>query len=141
MKKLIAPLVIATFALSGCYHATVDTGLAPSGETVENNWAHGFLYGLVGPSTVETAAACPNGVAQVETVHSFVNLLAQFITFGLYAPMSIKVQCAAAGGMDGAAASLEVRPGDSQERAAEVIQEAAKASLETGAPVLVRFAR
>lgn len=83
--------------LSGCYHATVDTGRAPSGQVVRKSWAHGFIYGLVPPSTVETAAQCPNGVAKVETQLSFLNQLANALTFGIYTPMEITVQCAAGG--------------------------------------------
>lgn len=95
MSLALACALVASTA--GCYHATVDTGRAPSGQTVEKQWAHGFVYGLVPPSTVETAAKCPNGVAKVETQLSFLNQLASFLTAGIYTPMQISVQCAAGG--------------------------------------------
>lgn len=85
--------------LPGCYHAVVDTGLAPGTQVIDKQWAHGFLYGLVPPSTVETAAKCPHGVARVETQQSFVNGLARLLTFGIYTPMQITVTCAATGAM------------------------------------------
>ena len=96
MRKLLA-LTILLVATTGCYHATVDTGRAPSPQVVEKPWAHGFLWGLVPPATLETAQKCPNGVAKVETQVSFLNQVAGgFLTGGIYSPMSIRVTCAAA---------------------------------------------
>lgn len=77
-------LAASAVHLTGCFHATIDTGLQPSGQKVEKNWAHGFLYGLVPPSTVETASKCPNGVAKVETKLSFLNRVASVLTSGIY---------------------------------------------------------
>jgi len=84
--------------LSACYHATVMTGLSPSPQTMENRWASGWIYGLVPPSTLETMARCPNGVARVETQLSFANQLVNILTLGIYTPMEIVVTCAAARG-------------------------------------------
>ena len=104
-----AVVVLALFAvlLSGCYHATVETGRQPSGQVVENSWAHGFVYGLVPPSTVQVAQQCPNGVAKVETQLSFLNQLASAFTFGIYTPMQISVQCAAGAVAQNALAMLD----------------------------------
>jgi len=87
--------------LSACYHATIQTGLAPSGQTIEDKWATGWIYGLVPPATVQTMQGCPAGVARVDTQQSFVNGLVGIITFGIYTPMEIIVTCA-----DGPGASL-----------------------------------
>ncbi len=88
-------LTIAALSLTaGCYHATVETGLTPSAVTVEKGWAHGWILGLVPPSTVETIGKCPNGVAKVETQLSFANQLVSALTGGIYTPMEIKVTCA-----------------------------------------------
>jgi hypothetical protein len=83
-----------TLALSGCYHATVNTGMRPGMRTVENKWASSFILGLVPPSTVETMDRCPQGVARVETQLSFLNQVVSWITFGIYTPMEILVTCA-----------------------------------------------
>lgn len=91
--RVVSALILAV-TFSACYHATIDTGLTPSGQTVSKAWAHGFLYGLVPPSVVETVSKCPHGVAKVETQMSFVNQLAYFLTAGIYSPMQIDVQCA-----------------------------------------------
>lgn len=88
-----AALLVSTAA---CFHATIETGLAPSSTVIEQTFASGWIYGLVPPSTVETQAKCGSrGVSKVETQHSFVNMLVSFITFDIYTPMDIKVTCAA----------------------------------------------
>lgn len=90
-KATVAAIVVV---LSGCYHATIDTGAAPSAQTVEKKWASGWIYGLVPPSTVETTGKCPNGVAKVSTQLSFPNQLVSFLTWGIYTPMEIVATCA-----------------------------------------------
>jgi Bor protein len=91
--RTLATLVLAT-ALAGCYHATVETGAKPSAVTVEKKWASGWVFGLVPPSTIETAAKCPTGVAKVETQLGFANMLVGMLTLGIYTPMDIRVACA-----------------------------------------------
>jgi hypothetical protein len=134
MRRVFGYVFMAV-ALSGCYHATIDTGRPASSTVIQIDWAHGFIFGLVPPATVETASTCPNGVAKVETQHSFLNLLAQFITFSLYTPITITVTCASAGrgSIDGAK-SIEVGSD-----AAAAIAKAAEIFRETGQPVYVRF--
>jgi hypothetical protein len=78
----------------GCYHATIETGAKPSAITVEKHWASGWIFGLVAPSTIETAAKCPSGVSRVETQLGFANQLVSLLTFGIYTPMDIRVTCA-----------------------------------------------
>jgi hypothetical protein len=90
-------LVVAVMASGACYHATVDTGLTPGPDKVENTFASSWIYGLVPPKTVETAAKCPRGVARIETQLSFVNGLVGMLTLGIYTPMNIVVTCAQSG--------------------------------------------
>ncbi len=100
----------ALLATAACYHATVETGLPAGNDTIENAWAIGWIYGLIPPATVSTAARCRTGVARVETQHSFLNMVAQGITFGIFTPMTIKVTCAAAHAQNGTTTSqLAVR--------------------------------
>lgn len=94
-KHAIVLLFIGILFVSGCYNARITTGLAPSAQTVEVKWAHSFLGGLVPPSALNVAQECPSGVASVETKLSFLNLVANAITFGIYSPMEITVTCAA----------------------------------------------
>ena len=80
--------------LAACYHATIETGAPPSTTVIDKPWASSWVYGLVPPATVSTAAQCVGGVSRVETQHTFLNQLVGFLTLGIYTPMSIKVTCA-----------------------------------------------
>ena len=93
MRQVIV-LGFAALTLSGCYRAIVTTGLTPSATVVTEEWAHSFLYGLVPPDQVDGRAACPSGLATVQTEHSFLNSVAAAITWGIYTPMTIRVTCA-----------------------------------------------
>lgn len=96
MSRFATMCAVAVTALSAgaCYHATVETGLAPSPQVVEKPWAAGWIFGLVSPSPLETKAKCTNGASKVETQLSFVNQLVGLLTLGIYTPMAIKVTCA-----------------------------------------------
>ena len=87
-------VALTLVAATGCYHASIETGVAPSAQVIDKQWAHGWIFGLVPPSTTETQQKCPKGVAKVETQLSFPNQLVNFLTGGIYTPMSIKVTCA-----------------------------------------------
>lgn len=133
--------LVALLALVACYHATIETGLEPGTQTIEKNFASGWIYGLVPPSTVSTTSRCPNGVARVETQLSFVNQLVEYLTLGIYTPMSIKVTCAATGHAQGtpSAPTLAVRADASTPVVQAVFAAAAVRAWSTGAPVFVRF--
>ena len=87
-------LSAALASLMACYHATIETGLTPSTQVLEQSFASSWIYGLVPPKTVSTSSRCPEGVAKVETQHTFVNQLVGFLTLGIYTPMHIRVTCA-----------------------------------------------
>ncbi len=137
MQKLLS--VCALFAVLGCYHATVETGATPSTQKISKGFASGWIFGLVPPSTVETAARCPNGAARVETKISFVNGLVSFLTLSIYTPMSIEVTCAASRN----AASEDtpvIRAGMSPDEHQMALDNAVRESqARGGAPVMVVF--
>jgi hypothetical protein len=135
MRIRRAAAILAAFALTGCYHAVIQTGRPESSDVISIKWANGFIFGLVPPPVVETASRCTNGVAKVETQHSFLNMLAQFVTFSLYTPMQIDVTCAARGTAS-ADPVIKLEPGRSAEQA---ITEAVRVSAEQGTPVYVQF--
>jgi hypothetical protein len=87
-------VITAVSLVAGCYHATIETGAPPATQTVQNDWASGWIWGLVPPKTVSTAATCPNGVSKVETQQTFLNGLVHLLTVGIYTPMAIKATCA-----------------------------------------------
>jgi hypothetical protein len=95
MNKLIrAAALTALVATTGCYHYTVVTGAPPAEKTIDKKWQNSFILGLVPPPVINTQAECPRGVSQIETQHSFLNMLVSAITYNIYTPMSAKVTCA-----------------------------------------------
>jgi hypothetical protein len=140
-KLLTASVVAAAFATTACYHAVIETGRQPSGQSIKQPWALSFVYGLVPPPVVETASKCPNGVAKVETQHSFLNSLVGGLTFGILTPMTIEVQCAAAGGRAGMADAAAVLDADGATPAEleKVFNKAIETAQNEDAPVYVRF--
>lgn len=143
MKAWNLAVLGAIVATAGCYHTTVETGLTPGSTVIEKPWATSFVNGLVPIETVNAASECSNGVARVETVHTFMNMVANFLTFGIYSPMSITVTCAA-GSMEEAAAASDAEVIDAAGSDAEAVEaalnEATVRSLELlGAPVYVRL--
>jgi hypothetical protein len=130
-KSRLAALVLLTLS-AACYHATIDTGRAPSPQTIEKHWASGWIYGLVPPSAISTAQKCPSGVAKVDTQLSFANQLVSFLTAGIYTPMDIVVTCA-----QGGTSSLPVIQSEGDKVAA--IEEAVLLSQKVNSPVLVKY--
>lgn len=136
-KLLVLALLLA---LPACYHATINTGLSAGPGVVRQDWASGWLWGLIPPPPVSTLAQCPTGVSKVETVHSFLNLLVAGLTGGIYEPMTIKATCASAGRAQ-LPGSPEIKVGDgaSQEQILDAFRRAGDLSVESGQPVYVRF--
>jgi hypothetical protein len=131
-------LASAIFPLAACYHATVETGLTPSTQVLEQTFASSWIYGLVPPKTVSTTSQCPGGVAKVETEHSFVNQLVGFLTLGIYTPMHIRVTCAQGNaGTTGAMLSVPAQADETALRAA--FARAADIAAKAHEPVMVRF--
>lgn len=136
-------LPLAAIVMTGCYHATVETGLtpAPGAQVIDMPWAMGFVYGLVPPATVNASQkGCSGGVARVETEHSFLNMLVGSLTFGIVTPMHIRITCAGAraelpAGTPEVMVRSDAAPGVVQSAFAT----AADLAAETGKPVLVKF--
>jgi hypothetical protein len=141
MKRFALTSLLLVLAAPACYHATVETGLAPSPQTVEKAFAPAWIDGLVPPSTVSTAAQCHTGVAKVETQLSFVNMLVGAITLGIFTPMDIKVTCAAAHAAlpDPRSREFAARSDASPAVLEAVLAAAIVASERTGTPSLIRF--
>jgi hypothetical protein len=136
-----AGIVLATaIVLAGCYNARVITGLTPSDQVIQEDWAASWIYGAVSPKTVEAAAQCPNGVAQVHTYHSFLNILVASLTAGIFTPISIQVTCAA-GSRSRAVGATDMRIDTDAPLAQQLaqFQQAVDRSRRTGERVLVRF--
>ena len=96
MRRRFSLAVLAlALPLGACYRVTVNTGAPAASQAVERPWVHSFVYGLVPPTPINTQATCPNGVSKVVTQHSFLNGLVGALTWSLYTPIDVRVQCAA----------------------------------------------
>ena len=140
--RRLAAASLALFALSttACYHAVVETGRPASSNVINEPWAMSLLYRLVPPKAVNAASQCSNGVAKVETQHSFLNGLVASLTFGLVTPMQITVTCAgssAAASDD--ASTVSVSAAASDEEKVEAIEAAARLSADRDGATYVRF--
>ena len=130
------------FLLVGCYHATIDTGLAPGSKTVEM-WKHSWIYGLVPPSVVEAQSECENGVARVETQQSFVNGLVNVLTGGIYTPMTVIVTCAKdmSAVDEGAETVVSLPYGSDYAQIMDAFGQAADMAIANEQPTYVQFKR
>ncbi len=116
-------------------------GVTPSTETIHEPWANSWIYGLVPPSSVETASKCTSGVAKVETQRTFLNGLVGILTLGIYTPMEIKVTCAMGGSADSESPQADFTI-DNEATAAEIgaaFQAAASRAVKERREVYVRF--
>lgn len=146
MSKLIdkiLPFILIVFLISGCYHAKITTGETPSNEVYEKKWASSWIYGLVPPEVVKGGEECSNGVATVESKHSFLNMLVGGLTFGIYSPMHISVTCAEGStALDESTANQTIVSISNRASEQDIIlafQQAADKAVEIGKPVYVIF--
>jgi hypothetical protein len=138
MKRPVSStLVLALVSTMACYHATVLTGRAESSTIVEEQWAKGWVFGLIPPDPLDVSKQCASGVAKVETVHTFLNMLVQFLTIDIFTPEDIKVTCAGAGM---APKTSMIVPSDNTPAAErQAMAEAIEQAQHTGEPVFVRL--
>ncbi|MCU0648005.1 MAG: Bor family protein [Gemmatimonadaceae bacterium] len=86
--------VAALAALTGCYHYTVVTGAPESDKKIDVRWQKSWVFGLVPPDTIKSKATCAQGVAKVETQHTFLNGLVRLLTYSIFTPINPVVTCA-----------------------------------------------
>jgi hypothetical protein len=100
----IALLVGLCLVFSGCLKTRIVTDQPASNEQAELAWAHGFVNGLVPPvnAPLDAEPVCGGaGVSEVYFRQTFVQLLAQGLTWSLYTPQRFSASCAQ-GGMSSA---------------------------------------
>lgn len=129
------------FAGTACFHAVVDTGLAPSNTKIEQQWASGWIFGLVPPNPIEAKSKCSGGVSKVETLHSVPNYIVQFVTLGIYTPMTITVTCAQGGhsAIPSGSPTVEVGANATAEQVQLAFDRAVRLSIERGGPVYLEY--
>jgi hypothetical protein len=104
--RLLA-LAAALVPVLGCHTTTIRSGRLPDARpavyldgmeaaTFANRWHHGFVNGLVevgGNYNLERI--CPRGWADVTTERDFFTGLVSMVTYGVYAPQTVTIRCAA----------------------------------------------
>ena len=136
-------LLCCALILSGCYATSIDTGRPRSSTVIRKGFASCWIYGLVPPKTVETAAQCPNGVALVQTRLSFLNMLVGNLTLGIYTPVEIVVTCAegAHSGVVGSESEIHLAKNATPEEVSNAFQRAADEAVRTKQVVAVYMDR
>lgn len=86
--------LLALLLSSGCYTVSYQTRLPPGGPRHEEH-AHYFVGGLFGQKTVYLNRLCPQGVARWHNQATFMDGFLSVLTFGIYTPRTIHVECAA----------------------------------------------
>ena len=100
-------LLGAVLLFSGCLKTRITTDAAPSNDQAELMWAHGFVNGLVPPvnAPLDAEPVCGDaGVSSVYFRQTFVQVVAQGLTGGLYSPQHFTATCA--GGEMGSAETV-----------------------------------
>jgi len=88
--------VLAAALASGCFNVTyTNPRLPPNGLVVEGTNQF-FVAALVGDERVPVYKMCPEGVSQIESGLSIVDLLLTLVTFTIYTPRSYVVHCGGA---------------------------------------------
>lgn len=131
-------LVLAS--TTGCFRQVVQTGQAPSQTVVQKNWVSTWVFGLVAAAPIDARTSCAGGVATVETLTSFANGFATALTFGIWAPQTVKMTCAS--GMAALPAGTEllrVAASATDAQVVEVLQQAAMRSAQLDRVVAVQF--
>jgi hypothetical protein len=124
---------------SACHHQVVRTGRPPGSTVIDKPWTNTFIFGLVPPAEINTAAQCPAGVAIVETQMSFVNGLVGAITFGIYTPVSVKITCAGGTAMVPGARRVDVAADASIAEREAAVAKAIALATETQGTVVVQY--
>ncbi|MEL6346699.1 MAG: hypothetical protein AAFV53_26535 [Myxococcota bacterium] len=93
MKKL---MILALVLLTGCYTTKINfapAAAAGQGATFKT-LQHTFIYGLVSPGAVNAGAMCGgNPPIRVKSQVAGLGILANYITVGLWVPMTVTVTC------------------------------------------------
>ena len=91
MKKLLLALLLC----SGCYTTKLEFSNVGSGNVeVERELQHTFFWGLVSPGHVNVDQQCKGGeVKAVKSQLAGLGLLANWLTAGIWMPMTVKITC------------------------------------------------
>jgi hypothetical protein len=139
-RRLLGALAgLAMLPTAACYHQVVETGRPASETVIDRQWQMSYIGGLVAPAPLNVATECPNGVARVETQHTFLNQLVALVTFGIVTPIRVTVTCAGSGAGAAAPDARKVTGGEDDAAQAAAIERAVEIARESGAAVYVEL--
>ncbi|HET9993450.1 MAG TPA: hypothetical protein VFQ65_33165 [Kofleriaceae bacterium] len=95
MRASMAGVMAAALA-SGCFTVTYTNPRLPPNGLVIAGTNQFFVAAIVGDERVPVYKMCPQGVSQIESGLSFVDLLLSVVTFAIYTPRSYAVHCGGA---------------------------------------------
>ncbi len=93
MRNAILALTATMMLVAGCNKITYVNPQVPRGGAVHVEGGSFFIFGLVGEKTIPVYQMCPNGVAQMQSKASFVDLVLGVITIGIYTPRTYEIEC------------------------------------------------
>lgn len=78
--------------VGGCHHVIIDGGLEPTDTRYDEEWNLAFAAAIF-PAKVPPPTGCAGYFAEVETRHSFLNVIVTGLTWGIISPMESRIQC------------------------------------------------
>ena len=93
---LRAVTLLGLLALSGCYTTKMHYGgVNPSQTANHMRLQHTFFWGLISPGSTDLGRVCRGeSVVAVRSQIAGLGLLANWLTVGIYAPVTVTVTCA-----------------------------------------------
>lgn len=104
-------LAVAVGGSAACHHVIIDGGLEPTQQRHDEEWNLAFAMAIF-PAKVDARTYCDGYFSQVETRHSFLNLVVTGFTLGVISPMESRIQCGAPSAAGGGGASAPASPAD-----------------------------
>ncbi len=93
MRKASLALAATLMLAGACNKVTYVNPQVPRGGAVHEEKGNFFIFGLVGEKTIPVYQMCPNGVAQIQSRESFLDVILTVITVALYSPRSYEIEC------------------------------------------------
>jgi hypothetical protein len=135
---VLGALVLAS--TTACFRQVVQTGRAPSQTVVQQSWVSTWIFGLVAATPIDARTKCPSGVATVETLMSFPNGFASALTFGIWAPQTVRITCASGtAALPNGTEIVHVALSATDSQLSDALQQAAARSAQLDRPVAVQF--
>ncbi len=96
MQKTVLLATLVGTLCAGCYnHTFVNPNVTPELEPSYSRWHNHWFFGVfTSTAELELDEVCPQGVARIEDVHTFVNGLLAALIGIVYSPTTVKVYCA-----------------------------------------------